>query len=56
MTALDGKPMKSIEAVIAYVSTKAPGQRVTVGYVRGSSSHTVSVTLDDRPATARSGG
>ena len=50
ITAIDGKKISTVNALIAAVSAKQPGDTVSITYVRGGKSHTVRVTLTTRPA------
>ncbi len=51
ITAVDGQPVISSDDLAAALQTKAPGTKVTIQYMRGSSSSSVSVTLGERPAS-----
>jgi S1-C subfamily serine protease len=53
ITSVDGKAVSGMDDVIAAVDTRQPGDEVELGIVRGSDHRTVSVTLGDRPASAR---
>ena len=50
ITALDGKKIASVNALIAAVNAHRPGDTVSITYVRGGKSHTIRVTLANRPA------
>ncbi len=50
ITAFAGKKIGSVNALISAVSSKKPGETVSVTYVRGGKSHTVRVTLANRPS------
>src|SRR5262249_3919219 len=50
ITALDGEKIGSVNALIAAVNGHKPGDTVSITYVRGGKSHTVRVTLPNRPA------
>jgi S1-C subfamily serine protease len=50
ITAVDGKRIATVEALIAAVSAKQPGDTVSITYVRAGKSHTVQVKLTSRPA------
>jgi S1-C subfamily serine protease len=50
ITALDGKSITSVNALIAAVNAHKPGDTVSITYVRGGKSHTIRVTLANRPA------
>jgi S1-C subfamily serine protease len=51
ITALDGKDVKSMDALIAIVDGKKPGDEIEVTYLRGGDERTVTVTLANRPAS-----
>jgi putative serine protease PepD len=50
ITALDGKKVASVNALIAAVNAHKPGDTVSITYVRAGQSHTIRVTLANRPA------
>lgn len=50
ITAFDGDAVETAEALTAAVSTKSPGDEVTVTYTRNGDSHTAQVTLGTRPS------
>jgi putative serine protease PepD len=50
ITAFDGDTVESADALTAAVSTKSPGDKVTVTYTRDGNSHTAQVTLGTRPS------
>jgi len=50
ITAIDGKKIASVKALISAVNRKQPGQTVSITYVRGGKSHTTNVTLANRPS------
>jgi putative serine protease PepD len=50
ITALDGKSITSVNALIAAVNAHKPGDTVSITYVRGGKSHSIRVTLANRPA------
>jgi S1-C subfamily serine protease len=50
ITALDGKKIASVNALIAAVNAHKPGDTVSITYVRAGQSHTIRVTLANRPA------
>jgi putative serine protease PepD len=50
ITALDGKKIASVNALIAAVNAHKPGDTVSITYVRAGKSHTIRVTLANRPA------
>ena len=50
ITAVDGKKIATVDALIAAVSAKKPGDTISITYVRGGKSHTVRVTLTSRPS------
>ena len=45
ITAVDGRPIDSADALVARIRSSAPGASVQVTYVRGGSTSTVTVTL-----------
>src|SRR5439155_22397381 len=45
IVSLDGKAITSMDGLIAALSTHQPGQKVQVGYVRGTQQHTATATL-----------
>jgi len=51
---IDGKPVDSMDDVIAIVDSKKPGDEVTVELQRGDKKRTVKVKLGNRPASADS--
>jgi putative serine protease PepD len=53
ITAVNGQQTAGSDAVIAAVRTYQPGQRITVTYQRGGSTHTVPVTLTTETSTQR---
>jgi putative serine protease PepD len=50
ITALDGDTIDGADALTAAVSTKSPGDEVTVTYTRDGDSHTAQVRLGTRPS------
>ena len=50
VTAFDGDTVDSADALSAAVSSKSPGDEVSVTYTRNGESHTVHVTLGTRPS------
>ena len=58
ITSIDGHATDTIQALQAYIKTKAAGDVVALTVIRGGSSITVSVTLGERPAqvTLNNGG
>jgi S1-C subfamily serine protease len=54
LVAIDGKKVKSMDDVIGVVSSKKPGNEVSLDLLRGSDRRTVKVNLADRPASADS--
>jgi S1-C subfamily serine protease len=50
ITALDGKRISSVDALISAVSAHKPGDTVSITYVRGGKTHTIRVTLANRPS------
>jgi putative serine protease PepD len=51
ITAIDGAQTEGADAVIAAIRSHQPGQRVTVTYERGGSSHTATATLTAQPTS-----
>jgi S1-C subfamily serine protease len=49
ITALDGRPIRSAQALATAVAARRPGQRVRLTVVRGSATRTVSLTLGTAP-------
>jgi S1-C subfamily serine protease len=49
ITAVDGKPIKTIDSFINYVESKRPGQSVSLNLIRENKPMTVSVQLEERP-------
>jgi len=56
ITAIDGRPVMSMDDVVAMLNRKQPGDDVELTLVHGTEKRTVTVTLGDRPASARPGG
>ena len=54
LVAIDGKKVKSMDDVIGVVSSKKPGDEVTLELRRGEQKRSVKVKLGDRPASADS--
>jgi S1-C subfamily serine protease len=52
LVAIDAKKVKSMDDVIGVVSSKKPGDEVTLELLRGSDRRSVKVKLGDRPASA----
>jgi len=50
ITAVDGEKISTVEALIAAVSAKKPGDTISITYFRGGKSHTARVTLTSRPS------
>ena len=50
VTAVDGKQVTTANALRAAIDAKSPGDRLTLTYTRDGSSHTVTVTLRNRPS------
>jgi putative serine protease PepD len=50
ITAVDGKRISTVDALIAAVNAKKPGDTISITYVRGGKSHTARVTLTSRPS------
>ena len=53
ITAIDGKPVTGMDDVISAVNQKQPGDDVQLSLVHGRASRTVTVTLGNRPASAK---
>jgi S1-C subfamily serine protease len=53
ITAIDGKPVKTMTAVVNDVAAKNPGDQISMTLERHGSSRTVTVTLANRPANAQ---
>jgi putative serine protease PepD len=51
ITEFDGKAVNSVPLLRAVISSKKPGDSVTVTYQRSGSNHTVKVTLGTRPSS-----
>jgi putative serine protease PepD len=51
VTAIDGRRVASPDALLAAISTKKPGESITVTYSRGGSSGTAHVELGNRPTS-----
>ncbi len=51
ITQFDGKPIKDNTQLVTLIRAHQPGDRVQVSYVRGSTTHTTTVTLGSIPAT-----
>jgi S1-C subfamily serine protease len=49
---IDGRPVKSMDDVVAVVDAKKPGDTVTLQVIRSGSTRTVTVTLGQRPSQA----
>jgi S1-C subfamily serine protease len=54
IVAVDGDPVADMSDVIAAVDSKQPGDELELTLIRGGDERTVTVTLGDRPASARS--
>ncbi len=50
ITAFDGDTVDSADDLTTAVSTKSPGDEVTITYTRNGDSHTVQATLGTRPS------
>ena len=50
ITAVDGEKIATVDALIAAVSAKKPGDTISITYFRGGKSHTAHVTLTSRPS------
>jgi S1-C subfamily serine protease len=55
IVAIDGKPVTSSDDVAAAVSTKAPGDELTITYLRNGKKLTCQATLGSRPDTNQTG-
>jgi S1-C subfamily serine protease len=55
ITKFDGKPVDSMDDVVAAVDAHKPGDRVKVEILRDGKAQTLEVTLENRPATAPGG-
>jgi S1-C subfamily serine protease len=55
ITSVDGKAVKSMDAVANDIAAKKPGDQVELGIERRGHSQTVSVTLANRPANVNNG-
>ena len=53
ITAIDGNPVAGMNDVISAVNAKQPGDAIQLTLQHGSSKRTVTVTLGNRPATAK---
>jgi putative serine protease PepD len=53
VTAVDGTPIAGADALTANLTSRVPGQKVTLTVVRNGSTKTVAVTLGDRPSSTR---
>jgi putative serine protease PepD len=53
ITAIDGNPVGGMDDVISAVNAKQPGDAIQLTLQHGSSKRTVTVTLGNRPATAK---
>jgi S1-C subfamily serine protease len=53
ITAIDGNPVGGMDDVISAVNAKQPGDTIQLTLQHGSSKRTVTVTLGNRPATAK---
>jgi putative serine protease PepD len=52
ITSVDGKKITTVDALIAAVNAKQPGDTISITYVRAGKSHTVRATLTNRPNAA----
>ena len=50
VTAVDGKQVRAADELGTAIDAKKPGDRVSITYTRNGASHTVTVTLAERPA------
>jgi S1-C subfamily serine protease len=55
ITQIDGRPVRSMDQVIAAVDSKKPGDELELKVLRGARSSVVTVTLGDRPARVGGG-
>ncbi len=53
VTEIDGEPIASMEDLIDVVDAKRPGDEIELTVLRGGETRQVTVTLEDRPASAR---
>jgi S1-C subfamily serine protease len=53
ITAVDGSTVTGMDAIIQAVDQKQPGDTIQLSLVHGTQKRTVTVTLGDRPATAK---
>jgi S1-C subfamily serine protease len=53
ITAIDGRPVAGMDDVISAVNAKQPGDDIQLTLQHGGSKRTVTVTLGNRPATAK---
>lgn len=53
ITKVDGKPISAMDEVVNLVNSAKPGDTLEVTVLRDGSTETVTVTLGDRPASAR---
>ena len=51
IVAIDGKPVKSMDDVVASVRTHQVGDKLSVTFYQGSSKKTAQVTLAEKPTT-----
>ena len=54
ITKVDDHLITSSDGLVATIRSYRPGDKVTVTYVRGGSTHTVQVTLESDAATTNS--
>ena len=52
ITRIDGRPVKSMDDVVAVVNRKKPGDAVTLQIVRDGQQRTITVKLAQRPSEA----
>jgi serine protease Do len=48
IVAIDGKPVKNGDELVADIAVRKPSSKVTVGFIRGSKKQEASVTVTDR--------
>ena len=54
VVAIDGKPVRNPDDLSSIVSSRKPGDKATITYLRGGRRETTQVTLDERPQSAGS--
>jgi serine protease Do len=48
IVAIDGKPVKNGDELVADIAARKPGSKVTIGFIRGSKKQEATVTVADR--------